>query len=67
MNATQPTEPHFAFGKNWRAFLRGLNEERIAGAEASLKQFLGMDDLEGKTFLDIGSGSGLSSLVARRV
>jgi 2-polyprenyl-6-hydroxyphenyl methylase/3-demethylubiquinone-9 3-methyltransferase len=57
----------FEFGENWRRFLSVLDEERIAGAERSLKAMLGSFDLRGKTFLDVGSGSGLSSLVARRL
>ena len=57
----------FEFGKNWSRFLTILNDERIAGAEASLKQFLEVDTLQGRTFLDIGSGSGLFSLAARRL
>lgn len=57
----------FAFGENWAAFLSVLDEGRIASAEASLLAMLGEGDLSGRTFLDIGSGSGLSSLVARRL
>ena len=57
----------FEFGKNWRAFLSVLNDERIAEAERSLVQMLECDDLRGKSFLDIGSGSGLFSLAARRL
>jgi len=57
----------FEFGKNWTAFLAVLDDERIATAEASLKEMLECDDLAGKTFLDIGSGSGLFSLAARRL
>lgn len=57
----------FEFGKNWAAFLSVLDDERIAKAEESLKQMLEVDDLDGKTFLDIGSGSGLFSLAARRL
>lgn len=57
----------FEFGKNWAAFLRSLDEERIAEAVASLTSMLESHDLSGKTFLDIGSGSGLFSLAARRL
>ena len=57
----------FEFGKNWINFLSRLDETRILEAERSLKQMLELKSLEGKTFLDIGSGSGLFSLAARRL
>ena len=57
----------FEFGANWALFLDVLNDERIAVAEQSLLSMLGVTDLRGKSFLDIGSGSGLFSLVARRL
>lgn len=57
----------FAFGENWAAFLRVLDDDRVAAATESLVAMLGKRDLTGLRFLDIGSGSGLSSLVARRL
>lgn len=57
----------FSFGENWTQFLSVLDEQRISEAENSLKLMLGVDSLCGKTFLDIGSGSGLFSLAARKL
>ena len=57
----------FEFGKNWQAFLSTLTDERIRIAEASIKAMLRIDNLNGKTVLDIGSGSGLFSLAVRNM
>jgi 2-polyprenyl-3-methyl-5-hydroxy-6-metoxy-1,4-benzoquinol methylase len=61
------TGQRFAFGENWRRFLAVLTDERIRDAEQSLRTMLEAADLRGRTFLDIGSGSGLFSLAARRL
>ena len=57
----------FQFGANWVRFLSTLNDDRIKKAEQSLQAMLETANLNGKYFLDIGSGSGLFSLAARRL
>ena len=57
----------FEFGRNWSRFLQTLNPERIATAEESLRDMLEVEDLSGRTFLDVGCGSGLFSLAARNL
>lgn len=57
----------FAFGRNWCEFTEIVDEPRIAAATASLTGSLGMSDLSGRTFLDVGCGSGLFSLAAHRL
>lgn len=57
----------FEFGGNWASFLSVLDNERIVAAERGLQRMLQVERLDGMRFLDIGSGSGLSSLAARRL
>lgn len=57
----------FAFGRNWQRFLAVVDEDRIARAVESVQELLGVPHLRGRTFLDIGSGSGLFSLAAHRL
>jgi 2-polyprenyl-3-methyl-5-hydroxy-6-metoxy-1,4-benzoquinol methylase len=67
MDETESVDPRFGFGENWRNFVDDVTEDRIQEAERSLREMLSFDDLAGKTFLDIGCGSGLFSLAAVRL
>ncbi len=62
-----PEATRFGFGENWRSFLSELDDARIAEAERALQWLLATERMDGVGFLDIGSGSGLSSLAARRL
>ena len=60
-------ETHFAFGKNWLDYADKIDEARIDQAVADLRRLSGLESLAGKSFLDIGCGSGLHSLAAVRM
>jgi 2-polyprenyl-3-methyl-5-hydroxy-6-metoxy-1,4-benzoquinol methylase len=57
----------FAFGANWRSFVRTVDEDRVRASVDALAAMLGPQRLEGRTFVDVGSGSGLASLAAVRL
>lgn len=60
-------EKHFEFGKNWERYLKKyFSEERLEHSQEHLLGFLELENLSGKTFLDIGCGSGLHSFAALR-
>lgn len=56
---------HFRFGENWAGYSRLVDEKRISAARENVAALAG--DLRGKSFLDIGSGSGLFSVAALRL
>ena len=58
----------FQFGANWQNYLdKALSEEKIETAKNKTIDFLKLPDLEGKTLIDIGCGSGMFSLSAYRL
>ena len=58
----------FRFGRNWTSYVEEcLSEDRIKEAQSSLISLLSCESLKGKTFLDIGCGSGIFSLAAHRL
>lgn len=62
------TEVAYWFGKNWEQFLEeNYSDERLLETEKSLNLLFGEAGLAGKTFMDIGCGSGLFSLAAWRL
>ena len=66
-NAEVASGQRFPFGKNWTRFLGQLSDSRIEHAQRTTVEMLELSNLHGMTFLDIGSGSGLFSLVAHRL
>ena len=55
----------FDFGKNWQDFSeRSLGQAQFTSAVESLDQLIGKGDITGKSFLDIGCGSGVFAILA---
>jgi 2-polyprenyl-6-hydroxyphenyl methylase/3-demethylubiquinone-9 3-methyltransferase len=52
----------FSFGKNWKDFLATVDDHVIVEASKDIEDWLGTENIQGKSIVDIGSGSGLSSL-----
>ena len=55
----------YDFGRNWAALAAQLGEEHVAQACEDLRRLVG--DIAGRSFLDIGCGSGLHSVAALRL
>lgn len=68
--STRPgTEParQFDFGQNWKDYARhAITPERLAAAEKEFAALHAAVPLQGRSFLDIGFGQGISLLLARK-
>ncbi len=64
MTAEGIKDKRFEFGDNWKNFLKHVDSGQIREAEKSLVTKTGLPSFQGKTFLDVGCGSGLFSLAA---
>jgi ribosomal protein L11 methylase PrmA len=59
-------DSHFGFGENWSKLVKSIDERKLESAINDIRSFVG-NGLENKSFLDIGCGSGLSSLAAYKM
>jgi SAM-dependent methyltransferase len=66
MNNLTDLSTHYEFGENWRNYAELIDGQRISAAEAGLSKLLPREEVAGRTFLDIGCGSGLHALAAAR-
>lgn len=60
-------ERHFAFGRNWRRYLRHAGPSALKQAADDLQRLVPPERLAGATFLDIGCGSGLHAIAAAKL
>src|SRR5262245_22996273 len=58
---------HFAFGENWASYAALIDDRRIKEAKDGLVRLLGAQTLSGKSFLDLGCGSGLHAVAAAQL
>lgn len=54
----------FSFGENWLRYIKTFNKENLREVRLSLQELLEVKSLKGKSFIDIGCGSGVFSLAA---
>jgi 2-polyprenyl-6-hydroxyphenyl methylase/3-demethylubiquinone-9 3-methyltransferase len=59
-------DSHFGFGENWSKLVNSIDDRKLESAITDITSFVG-NGLENKSFLDIGCGSGLSSLAAYKM
>jgi SAM-dependent methyltransferase len=55
-------ERAFSFGENWQSFVAGVDAAAVRLASQDLFEWLGSEGACGKAVIDLGCGSGLSSL-----
>jgi len=68
MKDLKAVSSHFEFGKNWQSYVdKVVDEDKMAEAERGLEKLVGRPELAGRSFLDIGCGSGMSMLAALRL
>jgi SAM-dependent methyltransferase len=58
----------FNFGANWESYSKKvIDAGRLTVAAASLGELVGADRLRGRSFLDVGSGTGMFSIAAAQL
>ncbi len=67
MNNLKNIETHFAFGRNWASYAALIDEPQIEEAKRGLLKLIPEPEFEGRSFLDIGCGSGLHALAAAKL
>ncbi len=67
MEAGRKPDLRFEFGRNWNSYSALVTDAQIEEATGGMTRLLGEGSLRGRTFLDLGSGSGLHALAALRL
>lgn len=57
----------FSFGENWLNYLEQIDQAELEHAREGLTELLPENVIDGKSFLDIGCGSGIHSLAAAQL
>jgi len=58
---------NFSFGNNWKDFLKRISPQQIDNSQTSLLELIAPFKIKGKSFIDVGCGSGLFSLAAHNL
>lgn len=67
MTTSSVDTARFSFGENWWNYLQSIDEGKIDAAKKALTDALGSDGWDGRRFFDVGCGSGIHALAARRL
>ena len=60
-------DSHFAFGQNWSSYAELIGAEQIAQAKEALTKLVPQREFDGRSFIDIGCGSGLHAFAASQL
>ena len=66
-DSLENVETHFSFGENWASYAALITESQIEEAKNGLLKLIPAAEFDGRTFIDIGCGSGLHALAAARL